>query len=148
MFVVDTNVLIYAVDDAADEQETCRALLEHWRRQATPWYLTWGIVYEFLRVVTHRRVLRRPRTIEEAWGVIAAVLAAPSCGLLVATPRHADILAEIIGEEQGLAGNLLHDTHTAALMHEHGVRRIITRDADFHRFPSLEVVDPFALPRP
>ena len=36
------------------------------------------------------------------------------------------------------------DAHTAILMHEHGIRRIVTRDADFHRFPFLEVVDPLA----
>jgi hypothetical protein len=27
-------------------------------------------------------------------------------------------------------------------MREHGIRRIITRDTDFHRFPFLEPVDP------
>jgi predicted nucleic acid-binding protein len=27
-------------------------------------------------------------------------------------------------------------------MREHGVRRICTRDADFSRFPFLEVIDP------
>ena len=27
-------------------------------------------------------------------------------------------------------------------MREHGVRRIYTRDTDFHRLPFLEVVDP------
>jgi predicted nucleic acid-binding protein len=29
-------------------------------------------------------------------------------------------------------------------MREHGVRRILTHDADFHRFPSIEVIDPLA----
>ena len=38
----------------------------------------------------------------------------------------------------------IHDAHTAILMREHGIRRIVTRDADFHRFPFLEVVDPLA----
>jgi predicted nucleic acid-binding protein len=33
-------------------------------------------------------------------------------------------------------------------MREHGVRRIYTRDADFHRFPFLEVVDPLSEQRP
>jgi predicted nucleic acid-binding protein len=27
-------------------------------------------------------------------------------------------------------------------MREHGVRRIYTRDTDFHRFPFIEVADP------
>ena len=36
----------------------------------------------------------------------------------------------------------VHDAHTAILMREHGIRRIRTRDMDFHRFGFLEVVDP------
>jgi predicted nucleic acid-binding protein len=34
------------------------------------------------------------------------------------------------------------DAHTVALMREHGVRVIYTRDTDFHRFPDLEARDP------
>jgi predicted nucleic acid-binding protein len=48
----------------------------------------------------------------------------------------------VIAELPWLAGNLLHDAHTAILMREHGIRRICTRDTDFHRFAFLEVVDP------
>jgi len=29
-------------------------------------------------------------------------------------------------------------------MREHGIRRIVTRDTDFHRFPFLESFDPVA----
>jgi predicted nucleic acid-binding protein len=29
-------------------------------------------------------------------------------------------------------------------MREHGIKRIYTRDTDFHRFPFLEPVDPTA----
>ncbi len=43
-----------------------------------------------------------------------------------------------------LAGNILHDAHTAILMREHGIGRIHTRDAAFHRFDVLDVVDPVA----
>ena len=41
-----------------------------------------------------------------------------------------------------LAGNVFHDAETAVLMCEHGIRRICTRDTDFHRFPFLEPIDP------
>ena len=41
-----------------------------------------------------------------------------------------------------LAGNLMHDTETAVLMREHGIRRICTRDTDFHRFTFLEPIEP------
>ena len=36
----------------------------------------------------------------------------------------------------------MHDAETAVLMREHGIRRVCTRDTDFHRFAFLEVVDP------
>jgi predicted nucleic acid-binding protein len=36
----------------------------------------------------------------------------------------------------------VHDLHTAVLMREHGISRIVTRDADFRRFRFLDVVDP------
>jgi predicted nucleic acid-binding protein len=47
-----------------------------------------------------------------------------------------------VEEVPGLAGNLWHDAETASLMREHGIRRICTRDTDFHRFPFLEAIDP------
>jgi predicted nucleic acid-binding protein len=56
--------------------------------------------------------------------------------------RHARILAEVIADVPHLSGNLMHDAETAVLMAEHGIRRICTRDTDFHRFPFIEPIDP------
>lgn len=144
MFVVDTNVLVFAADRDAPHHARCLELIDSWRRQAAAWYTTWEIVYEFLRVVTHPRVLRRPWSAPEAWRFVDAILASPGLDLLVPTERHADVASGVIGELPHLAGNLLHDAHTAILMREHGVRRIYTRDTDFHRFPFLEPLDPVA----
>jgi len=71
-----------------------------------------------------------------------AWVGAPGLGLLVPTQRHADVAGKVISELPHLAGNLFHDSHTAILMREHGIGRICTRDADFNRFPFLEVIDP------
>ena len=142
MFVVDTNVFIYAAERTFPEHARCRELLSEWRRSPGAWYSTWGIVYEFLRVVTHPRVFRSPWSAADAWGFMEAVLAAPGFGLLVETDRHAGVVREVLGDVPHVSGNLLHDTHTAILMKEHGVRQIYTRDSDFHRFPFLEVIDP------
>jgi uncharacterized protein len=142
MFVVDTNVLVYAADESAPEHARCRGLLENWRRRNGAWYLTWGIAYEFLRIVTHPRVMRHPWTLGAGVGFLAALQASPSLGLLVPTDRHRHVLSEVTSDVPGLAGNIVHDTQTAVLMREHGIRRICTRDTDFHRFPFLEPVDP------
>jgi predicted nucleic acid-binding protein len=41
-------------------------------------------------------------------------------------------------------GSVFHDAHTAILTREHGIRRIVTNDADFHRIGFVEVIDPLA----
>lgn len=144
MFVVDTNVLVYAADADAPAHDRCRQLIERWRHQPSAWYLTWPIVYEFLRVSTHPRVFRKPWTVGLAWQFVEALLASPGLTVLLPTPQHAAVAAEVLHELPLLGGNLMHDAHTAVLMREHGVRRVYTRDTDFHRFPFIEPVDPMA----
>lgn len=142
MFAVDTNILVYAADAAAPEHARCRGLVERWRVQSGAWYLSWNVCYEFLRVVTHPRVFRQPWSAEAANGFLRAIQASPSLVMLRPTERHDRVLADVIGEIPHVGGNLIHDAHTAVLMREHGLRRIYTRDTDFHRFPFLEPIDP------
>jgi toxin-antitoxin system PIN domain toxin len=142
VLVVDTNVLVYAADGDSQFHAACRSWLERQRGGAEAWYTTWAILYEFLRVTTYPRVMRRPWNAPQAWNFAARLLDSPSLSVLVATQRHPIVAEQVIGEMPHLAGNLLHNVHTAVLMREHGIRRICTRDADFHRFPFLEVIDP------
>ena len=86
--------------------------------------------------------MRPPWTIKQSWDFVAALLASPGFDVLKPTERHPQIAAQVFAELPFLSGNVLHDAHTAILMREHGIRRICTHDADFHRFPLLEVVDP------
>jgi hypothetical protein len=142
VFLVDTNILVYAADRAAPEHARCRERLEAWRIDAVPWYISWPIVYEFLRVTTHPRVFRRPMALHEAWAFVEALLASSALTVLLPGPHHAAVADLTFQEVHGIRGNLLHDAHTAILMREHGVTTIYTRDTDFHRFPFLRVVDP------
>jgi toxin-antitoxin system PIN domain toxin len=142
MFVVDTNVLVYAANSNCPEHGRCRDLLLQWRVSKLPWYLTWSIVYEFIRITTHPRVLRQPWTAQAAWTFVEAVFASETLGILNHSGKHREIAQQTFEELPDLRGNLVHDSHTAIVMREHGIRRIYTRDADFHRFPFLEVVDP------
>jgi toxin-antitoxin system PIN domain toxin len=142
--VVDTNVLVYAADADSPFHGPCRSWLENRRARAEAWYCTWPIVYEFLRVTTHPRVLHRPWKNAESWSFIEALLETPGLGMLVPGMHHAAVAGEVLRELPHLAGNILHDAHTAIVMREHGVRQVCTRDTDFHRFPFLEVIDPVA----
>lgn len=142
MFVVDTNILLFAIDQDCPEHDTFRAQLNTWRKSSSPWHLTWGIVYEFLRVSTHPNVFRKPLLLSQAWSFIEALLASPSLTLLVATDRHRQVAEEVFTEIPDIRGNLVFDAHTAILMREHGIKAIYTRDGDFNRFHFIDVIDP------
>lgn len=142
MFVVDTNVLVYAADGDSPYHDTCRRRLSAWHAKSDAWFVTWGILYEFLRVTTHARVMRRPWSVTDAWRFVSVLLESPGVSVLSATDRHADVAGRTLEELSQLSGNVLHDAHTAILMREHGIRRIYTRDTDFHRFSFVEPIDP------
>ncbi len=142
MFVVDTNILLLAANRDVAGHSECAALLASWRQRTSPWYLTWGIVYEFLRVVTHPKVFVTPFRMRQALSFVSALLASPTLGILTETRSHFGAVAEVLNAVPGASGNMVFDAHTAALMHEHGIRTIYTRDRDFLRFPNLEVIDP------
>jgi len=142
MFVVDTNVLAYAANRGAAEHGRCKAFVDRCVAQQTRWYLTWGILYEFLRVVTHTRAISHPQPLVQAWEFVETLLASPGLAFLEQTPRHATIAAQTWKESPSLRGNRMLDAHTAVLMREHGIRRIYTHDKDFQKFAFLEVVDP------
>ena len=144
MFLIDTNVLIHAANPSGPEHSECRRLLESARRSLAPWHTTWAILYEFLRVITHPRIFPKPWRAPDAWRFVSALLASRGLQVLVETPRHGEVADQVLKELPALHGTILHDAHTAILMREHGIRRIYTRDTDFHRFRFLEVVDPLA----
>ena len=145
MFLVDANVLVYAANADSAEHETCRRLVLQWRSHPQPWYSTWSVIYEFLRVVTHPRVFSAPWTSRQAAGFVSSLLGSPSFEILHETERHSSLLAETLADVPGVRGSVLHEVHTAVVMREHGIRSIVTRDMGFRRFPFLEVVDPMTL---
>ena len=142
MFVVDTNILVHGANQDSPFYEASRFQIEAWRGRASAWYITWGIAYEFLRVVTHRRVLEQPWTVKHAWAFLQAILASPGLSVLLPTGRHASVADGVFSEVPHVRGNLIHDATTAILMREHGIKVIYTQDTDFHRFRFLEPVDP------
>ena len=142
MFVVDTNLLIYAAVREFRKHDQASRLLAEWGSSAEPWHITWSIAYEFLRVVTHRSALPRALTFADAWGFIEDLQASPSFAILVETDRHAEVVRDLTREYPRIAGNRLHDLHIAAVMREHGVVEIRTADMGFHQFKFLRVVNP------
>jgi len=142
LFVVDTNLLIYAALREFKEHDQAGKLLANWGRAAEPWRITWSIAYEFMRVVTHHAPFPHPLTFAEAWDFIESLRTSASFGILVETERHSEVVRELTREYPRISGNRMHDLHIAALMREHGVTEIRTAHLGFHQFKFLRVVNP------
>lgn len=142
MRALDTNVLVHAEIRTSPFHETALGVLTRLANGRAPWAIPWPCVYECLRVLTHPRVYHPPMPAAAALKDLRAILASPSLVLLAETPRHVDVMADLIGRS-GVTGNLVHDAHIAALCLEHGVSELVTGDRDFARFPDLRTVNPF-----
>jgi toxin-antitoxin system PIN domain toxin len=140
--VIDTSVLLYGVNSSAAEHPRAREFLLTAGLSTEHWYLTEGILYEFLRVSTHPRVFPRPLGWREALAFLGPFLGSPNFTILEAGGKHWQILEEVMAGLSHPAGNLLFDVRTAVLMREHGIRDIFTTDADFLQFTGIRVVNP------
>ena len=142
-YLLDTNILLYAVNRDAEEQKIAMDILQQAILGIEPWCLTWVNIYEFLRVSTHPRIFPSPLSSSVALSNIRNLLKSPGLSILTETSRHNRIVEEVYQDMKGVQGNLWHDCHIATLMLEHDVRVIITGDADFRKFTFLRVENPF-----
>lgn len=144
MIAVDTNVLVYAhrresrVHEAAEE--VLRGLAEGGRR----WAIPWPCCYEFLSVVTNRRIWHGAESSpDEAWSQLQAWIDSPSNRLIGETGGFAAILERFVRRPR-VRGPVVHDARVAAICLAHGVEELVTRDRDFALFPELATRNPFA----
>jgi len=142
VFVVDTNLLVYAADEDFVGQGQMREVLCEWSLSTEPWCVTWSIVYEFLSVSTQRSAFAHPLSFSQAWHFIGALRAFSSFEILMETDRHAEIVSDLTLEYPQMSGTRFHDLHIAAVMREHGITEIRTADTDFHQFKFLRVTNP------
>lgn len=140
--IIDTNILLYAANNSCDESSRARAFLTGHLQTQSAWSLTWGIVYEFLRVSTHAKVFPRPLKAKEALSFLMSLFANDSLTILSPTEKHVELLHLTLEEMHHPTGNIFHDITTAVIMREYGIPKIVSADVDFHQFSFLEVVNP------
>ena len=139
---VDANILVYASNDADPLHEKAAALVHRLAAGPEIVYLFWPTLLGYLRIVTHPAILARPLGPREAMRNVEALLDRPH----VRSPGEADRFWPLFRVTAGdrARGNDVPDAHVAALMRQHGVRLIYTRDRDFRRFEGIDARDPFA----
>lgn len=142
-YAVDVNVLLYASDEASPRHVAASRFLQ--RRTADPelFCLTWPTLMGYVRIATHPRVFARPLAPAEAVANVEALLSLLRVRVLTEAEGFLEVYREVTASVF-VRGNLVPDAHLAAVLRQHGVQRLFTADADFKRFPFLDVRDPFA----
>jgi uncharacterized protein len=139
----DVNVLLYASDAGSPVHEKARRFVEGAAGGGDLLCLGFPTVMSYLRIATHPGIFARPLTPTEAFANIRALADLPHVRLLSEEPGFLDVYRDVAGAFP-VRGNLVPDAHLAAILRQHGVRTLFTRDTDFRRFDFLDVRDPFA----
>lgn len=139
---LDTNVLLYASNDASTRQPAARALLDRLAAGPSLVYLFWPVTIGYLRISTHPGVFDHPLDPQTARANIEDLLDRPH----VRCPGEPDGFWAMFTDttmNDVIRGNLVTDAHITALMRAHGVGTIYTADRDFKRFREITALDPF-----
>ena len=139
--LVDTNILLYAINKDSDRHGQCHLFIEQVSGGVDSWCLTWSIIYEFLRVSTHKAVFPNPLSADGAIDIVKSFLSSSTLELLLETEKHQQYLDKAYRSAGPIRGNTFHDCHIAALMLEHDVKYIATTDRHFRLFPFIEIID-------
>jgi len=94
---------------------------------------------EFIRVVTHPRILDPPSTLEQAWAALQGLLQSPTSRVLNPGTEYPSLYFDAL-KAADARGNLAFDAQIAAVCRERGASRLLTLDRDFARFPDLRIV--------
>jgi toxin-antitoxin system PIN domain toxin len=140
MKLVDLNILIYAVNEAAHHHRIVRRWWESALTDEEPIGLAWTVLLGFLRLATNPRTFSKPLGVEDALRRLDSWLSHPNTKLVLETDEHWRVLRGLL-QATGTAGNLTGDAHLAALALEHGAT-LVSCDTDFARFPHLRWENP------
>ncbi len=135
MKLVDTNVLLYAVNESASQHDIARRWMESALSGGAPVGFAWLALTGFVRIATHPSILPSPLSTDSAMDLVDAWLAPPSARVLQPGPQHAIFLRQMLAAND-TGGNLVNDAHLAALAAEHRAT-VVTFDGDFARFPGV-----------
>lgn len=139
MIVVDANVLLYAHDPDSPHHARCREWLESAFNGSEQIGLAWQTILAFVRLITNRRVFRRPFTAREACGNVSAWLENPQVVVIEPGERFWAVFSQLVVDAQ-VSGPLITDAALASLALERGAS-VCTTDRDFARFRGLRVID-------
>ena len=140
---MDVNLLLYASDQANPRNEKANQFLQNRALDSELFCIALSTVMAYIRISTHPSIFFHPLSPEEALGNVENLLDLPRVRVLSEDDDFLVMYREVVSKFP-VRGNLVPDAHLAALLLQHGVRKIYTADSDFKKFEFLEVENPFS----
>ncbi len=142
MIILDVNVLLYAHDLDAPQNQVATTWLEQLFASSDVIGLPWQTISAFLRVSTDRRMPVHQKTLPQVFQLVREWLSQPGVVLVQPGPRHLELL-ERLAVDNYAVGPLVSDAVLAALAIENGAT-LASTDRDFSRFQNLRWINPLA----
>lgn len=140
MIVIDTNLLIYAINLDSPMYDSASTWLDRQLSGRVDVGLPWLVIVAFLRLTTSQRVFESPLSVEGAIRYVSGWLDLPNVTPLNPGNNHYSILSRLL-LRSGTGGNLTSDAHLAAIAVEHGAL-LCSADNDFKRFQGVQYFNP------
>lgn len=137
MILVDSNILIYAINTSSPKSSEARRFLQSHRSTLC---IAQQNILETLRVITHNN-FPNPMKIDQALKVVLDIVS----NFPIITPS-ADTLAVFLelSQKYNFTGKMLFDVYLVATALGDGIRTIATdNEKDFRKFEQIEVLNPF-----
>lgn len=140
--LLDTNVLVYALDASSEHHAASRAVLDRAQSPDAGLCVVPQSLAEFFSLVTNAKRVASPKSPEEALATVESIVALPGIEVL---PVPFDVVARWIElcRKHPVKGAGIYDLQIIAVMLANGVQRICTFDtADFEPFSEVKVETP------
>ena len=143
--LLDTNVLVYAMNEGAAHHEIARRFVDDALGGVVLACLAMQVLTEYCATVTHPRKIDVPLQPWEACEEVEKFLACP-VPVLYESREAIPIFCDLVAQH-GVSRQNVHDAALAATMLANGVTRIYTANVrDFAMFEQIEVINPFEEP--
>lgn len=141
MIAVDTNILVYAHRADSPWHDRADRLVGELAEGNSLWAIPWPCLNEFVAVITHPRIYNPPTPLADTLIQIRCWLESPTLVLLHEGESFFTVWEAAL-RKAAVVGGAVHDARVAALCIHHGVKKLLTADRDFSRFPQLRTENP------
>lgn len=137
--VLDTNVLVYAMNAAAEQHAASRRLHDRAVKGEIAAYVTTQVLFEYFAAVTHGQQTTRILSPVDALADVEALRA--TFEILPVPSNLAERVIALL-RTTGYSGRHVFDLQLAATMLASGVSRIYTYDPRFKNIPGVMPLEP------